>query len=91
MSKFKVGDRVKIYHHRTPLIGVVNHITEDGMIKIDLSEVGYIYHPKQCRKLVKKERRRAWIKLTDYGQIDGWASCERHSPGWVEFIEVKKK
>jgi hypothetical protein len=64
-----------------------------------------LVHPKQCRRLIKKERKRIWVKpapavidivgLNSTAVIQSTESIRQASStpkkGWIEFIEVKKK
>jgi|SRR5271157_2534169 len=96
-SKFKVGDRIRIYGFdsddatlvlaRTVVSVSPNLIETDG---------GEFCHPKQCRRLVKKQRRRVWILEDDLvfdsdGTSDCLLSTEKLHPTDIEFIEVKKR
>jgi hypothetical protein len=62
-------------------------------------DIHYSAHPKQCRKLVKRERRRIWIgmpaleSLGNIGQVitlQIWQDKPKQ-PATIEFIEVRKK
>ena len=113
-SKFKVGDRVKVFvtlqsvPYETP--GTVTAIMSPRLIKVNLDRVettaGKIIgaHPKQCRRLIKKPRRRVWvhgnpkIKLGDAIETAGdllfYISTEpspTYKGAYIEFVEVKKK
>lgn len=112
MSKLNYGNRVAIYSASTPrMTGRIHQwLGEDCLgVTFDkpyLSRQGdmvktLIVHPKQCRLLKKKERRRVWVqyKLHDG---DPWAAdvfdnlivaeesgiCKHDL---VEFVEVRKK
>ncbi len=55
MNKFKVGDRVKIYHK--DYIWIVEIEDIDGDIIVAITDYGSeLFHYKQCRKLVKKKK-----------------------------------
>jgi hypothetical protein len=101
MSAFTVGDRVAVYISGQRMTGTVHEELEFGNLKVrcDIgAPFGYpIVHPKQCRKLKKKARRRVWIHPEGFKAIptDGTYqvaatrvdySCNR----WIEFIEVRK-
>ena len=71
MNRFQleVGDRVAVYSRYQRLIGVVKEVTVQGLICF--AEDGFYslhedspFHPKQCRKLVKRERREWWLLYT---------------------------
>lgn len=49
----------------------------------------YIVHPKQCRRLVKKERKRVWVSFNPNGSLHSTALYPCH--GYTEFVEVRKK
>lgn len=67
MNKFKVGDRVKVYdvcqlsHKTCEDAGIIEQVDEQGALLIKMDTWGtspfnsFYYHPKQCRKLVKKK------------------------------------
>lgn len=105
---FKVGDRVRVYHGWREIEGQVTsiantnlaseliHVTEDGFYSAH--EDGP-FAPEQCRKLVKKERRRVWLIESDIPASKGinyhktiYRWPERHNnDNWIEFIEAKRK
>lgn len=62
-ARFQTGDRIAIYglHSTDPTF--VFKATVDRMIssRVLVTEGGHTVHVKQCRHLVKKERRRYWI------------------------------
>jgi len=50
------------------------------------------FHPKQCRLLKKKERRRIWVDLRiDTGTSPYKVVSDVYNTGFTEFIEVKRK
>lgn len=58
MSKFKIDDRIVVYDlDFDRLIGIVREVNSRNNVKVKLDIGGPIqwYHPKQCRKLVKKK------------------------------------
>lgn len=96
--KFKINDRVAVYNHRGRILGRVDSIT-NGFLDVSAGS-GHAFspHPKQCRLLKKKERRR--IRMSDaYLLTSSFLSgvrtfCLPNEPGhssWIEFVEVKKK
>lgn len=96
--KFKVGDRVAVYPKAFErMTGIIDstHITDYTFMVVKLDErYGsdvYTYHPKQCRRLVKKPRRRVWIFNPDAFDA-GYVSDVSKKPleGYVEFIEALK-
>lgn len=102
-SKFKVGDRVRVYGHsdcaRESFGGVVKEI-HGAWLKV-YSDGGSLVaaHPKQCRKLVKKERRRVWVNRGYLAQLPndpGGYICsvppaKSIETSYVEFIEVRRR
>lgn len=100
--KFKVGDRVAVYFNGTRLTGsVVGYNNEEDSLAV-LKSTATDYdtvsaHPKQCRLLKKKERRRIWIHRDAYfkaqaisREMIGFSREMLHDTD-IEFIEVKKK
>ncbi len=94
-NKFKVGDRVAVYAHTLGrAVGEVSDV--QGLppywLNVQTSTCGVVAHPKQCRKLVKKERRRVWVKFNHvHGMSSLYEARPEHEGDFVEFIEVKKK
>lgn len=92
MSKFTVGQRVAVYDGIVRRVGTVA-ACEGEQIKIAEDECWY--HPKQCRRLVKKPRREwemQWAKavkerITNAEAVHKLAEklrgCTCHS-GWIE-------
>lgn len=95
--EFKVGDRVRVYGARyngtvEPFVATIEHIYQNGSIKVSSDNIMYCeIHPKQCRHLVKKERRRIWVKFHPQGQIYTVECSEPQEEGWIEFVEVRRK
>lgn len=114
MSKFHVGDRVAVYgpawspghegrmvSHKAEVVAVIDACTlhirpADGKL--------YFVHPKQCRRLKKRERRRVWvgqIRVITPKQDLRFMEARFTEPSdyegtadgkpWIEFIEVRKK
>ena len=107
MSKFKVGDRVAVYgtipnHYLSGHKGTVFDPRENGpgiQVKLDGGDVVYYVHPKQCRKLRKKERRKVFIHYCNktvgrvFPDVDSAvrASIRDFSvTEIVQFVEVKR-
>lgn len=103
--KFKVGDRVAVYgavwchqdaEHKIyrGLKMEISKIIDENRITLYFGDEKYCAHPKQCRRLVKKEKRRVWVKVpTDFHpqhRTNGMVSVDPVD-GWDEFVEVKKK
>lgn len=81
--KFKIGDTIAAYNNGTRWVREVLEVRDELIICNADSQ----YHPKQCRILKKKERRRVWI---GDGEV-----CHRAHPHQertcLEFIEVRRK
>jgi hypothetical protein len=103
---FETGDRVNVYGGPNPGWGVggawlgtvydlaVKTNWGNGIsVKSDYDGCGYVVHPKQCYRLVKKPKRRVWVNPKVF--IPGHAPIEQclclSENDWPEFIEVKKK
>lgn len=111
MSKFKVGDRVAVYdngHRQVGVVGQIGDTTGSKNIRVDAVKSQLHspwkfswFHPKQCRRLIKRERRRVFIQEKDVPnneQSDYPDVLVRPTRGttynlgrWVEFIEVVSK
>lgn len=102
MSKFKVGDRVVVYHNASRIVGWLTEITGADSAVFQSDEMSRILvHPKQCRRLIKKKKKEIWVSPdlikfwgSDFrSQLSGnpvcWTETER--PGWIRFIEAKEK
>lgn len=98
---FQVGERVSCAWYDGVFRGEILRIDNTECIQIIFDD-GRVRrsHVRQCRRLIKKPRRRVWVsngmvcKLqeSDDGFSGlGW-SAYRQNPGhdWVEFIEVRK-
>lgn len=97
--KFEIGQRVAVYFWDRRCTGEVISVLPNGSleVKLDSYSSGTSVHPKQCRRLVKKPRRRVWIKwqtmpktLEPLGNVFV-SRLDRSENGWVEFAEVRKK
>lgn len=75
MSKFKVGDRVKVYQQDESRCGEVRYWNGD-LVWVDFDKdtcvvgtserslhkfVGALFNPKQCRHLKNKKRHEIWV------------------------------
>jgi hypothetical protein len=99
MSRFKSGDRVAIYSGTKRWTGTVEQCSADDMLlRVALHPSGTVTgaHPKQCRKLVKKYRRRVWLHCYEDGRVEH--ALKLHTPTCGvpctfcrEFVEVKRK
>lgn len=92
---FKVNERVVVYHGGDRNIGEICQIYDQGTILVDTAEAGRIVaHPKQCRRLVKKIRRKLWIAKSDFRISRGTITPLYEEPMlkklWIEFVECKK-
>jgi hypothetical protein len=98
-SPFQVGDRVRVYGIVVRMFGAGEAIkkvatvtsVDDELLILDDGGDAFYAHPKQCRRLVKKERRRYWLNPNISAHYDGtfWIDNKPHE-GWIEFVEVKK-
>jgi hypothetical protein len=102
-TKFKVGDRVKVYANSCWHIGMVTHVIDDKWVRVDFSNMYYYF--QQCRRLkpkVKKVPREVWLIERQefkpiiseglYGSIiQEWSVVPKGFQGAVLFREVIKK
>jgi hypothetical protein len=78
-------------------VGVVKDISKNKIrVLLDqtpgemgLYENNLVFHPEQCRRLAKKQRRRLWVVLDKYGGPLA-VSVKKCAKG-IEFVEVRKK
>lgn len=106
--EFKTGDRVAVYDAALELFGspaTVQGLLPEGRLYAKLDQPNQLadtprLHSKQCRRLVKKQRRSVWVMETMDGELryGTWAvesktTKELYSDAnrWVEFREVKRK
>lgn len=111
--KLKTGDRVRVFdidptsHIPRTTDGTVARVMigthyEGQVVEVQEDQgvmARIIAHPKSCRRLVKKPRRRVWIFVPHWGtyteQNPAHAypvrPCENHSEDWREFVEVRKR
>lgn len=98
--EFKVGDRVAVYSSKKRFKGTVTSdvITSAGLIQIKFDD-GYLwdFFPQQCRRLIKKQRRRVWVhkEVIDNEDISDdvtfdFNQIKINQYDWIEFIKVKK-
>lgn len=92
MSKFKVGEKVVVYDFSGRFTGTLTEgPNENGSFFVSSHERGPRWvHEKQCRKLVKKERRRVFLTETQARYYSVRASAEQ-TPNTIEFVEVRKR
>lgn len=95
-TPFKVGDRVAVYSGRGRFVGTVETVMNTILeVRLD-GRVGQ-FHSHQCRRLVKKPRRRVWIaesNLVDSINSGLGVPAYRTRPGFsdqIEFVEVRRK
>lgn len=106
--KLKVGDRVifagatvggSIFYvpHKSTVIDVNPIPTAKEMIEIkaDNDNLNVVVHEMQCRRLIKKPRRRVWIAEAYIGSPDFAVKYTdpniQNGLDWVEFVEIRKK
>lgn len=76
-ESFKAGDRIRVYGHNLipSLDGIVlRDVFHDGFLNVrpdEQKDVVISAHSKQCRRLVKKERKEWWIIRWPEGDSDG--------------------
>lgn len=91
-NKFHKGTRVIAYDGSETFKGIITAVTPDNRVEIEVDDgLKYFwFHIKQCRRLIKKERRRLTVSRPIVGNL--FQSLIDLEPGEVvEFIEVKKK
>lgn len=100
---FKVGDRVAVYSEGlglagrpTRTIGAINRVEGDA-VRVDLGVDFLWFHPKQCRKLVKKERRRIYAIVEEKDYHSGLATLGAKAltgqfkiGEHIEFVEARR-
>lgn len=104
MSKFQVGDRVRVYHRHTSFTGKVDAIDEKSGALYVIEDGHYSchnlspFHLKQCRKLKKKKRREIWVSTQiEQSDFDSSARCSHMTlkeppvKGWLRFVEAPEK
>ena len=109
MTKFQVGDRVAVYGHAlcgySRTVGIVKVVHEsfvalqEPWLDIDTKDhQGIGADPKQCRKLVKKARRRVFVLRDELDNPDFNFTAAKaklepqlNKVNWVEFVEVRRK
>lgn len=96
-EKLKVGDRVALYCGGRVVTNITAVFSSDGTVRTDHSGASVV-HPKQCRRLVKKPRRRVWVSVKSAPGIwpevifeDPTKSDHYDAIEWTEFAEVKGK
>lgn len=98
-DKFPIGTRVRVYATLNGAVaetkGSVTRIrTTDGMLYVNLDgrRGEIVAHPMQCRKLVKKERRRIWLMKSHIEMRAYWTLTLPEKPDdYIEFVEARRK
>lgn len=103
---FQVGERVRVHDVCQETgklcsdVGTIREIGMDGALFIDCKfwQSHIPFNPKQCRRLVKKERRRVWLKPFDVNYSDKYPprigsidAALGPFEDYVEFVEVRRK
>lgn len=104
VSNFKRGDRVSVVGGICNTeedecletdIYKVSRVREDGAVILtdeDGERLVGMAHPRQCRRLVKRERRRVWVRWAENElSIDDVSGPKFLDGVPVEFVEVKAK
>jgi hypothetical protein len=102
----EAGDRVRVYDNDGGHRGTVQYWNGESVwVKFDSDDrpigdqmvvTGGLRHPKQCRRLVKRERRRVWVALNKRNEIMSYMRI-RPAADWqpqyvcVEFVEVPRR
>lgn len=111
MSKFKVGEKIRVYigvntddydfleeEFKPYVDDLVTEIRRDSLMKIGLYENWF--HPKQCRRLIpKKKRRSVWVNpncdlilaIEQNHHFAKYILSTEAKHDWIEFREVVKK
>lgn len=93
---FEVGDRVAVYDggkRKTGKVSAVDEMFGTLGVDYDLPDRRCFVHPKQCRRLVKRERRRALLSMSKDGEwsVDAFTG-EFPKPGvQIHLVEVKAR
>lgn len=96
---FEPEDRVAIYNKNMRTHGRIIRVDNNSvLISDDVKDEMIWVHKKQVRRLVKKGRRRFWIKCDSalYKEDCVWSTDITNRKyaareGWLEVVEVKKK
>lgn len=96
---FKKGDRVALYNNGVRSLCTVKHVNDHGSLILNdangnciCSNEGFakLFHPKQCRRLKKKKKRRVvWVNHGVFGnqEMSGMRLIDPEKPGWSKFVE----
>lgn len=102
MSKFSVGQKVAFYYRDGRCVGRIVDVDESQhLLEINDGEGGgHWLHEKQCRRLVKKERKRWWINTAPITVVENgkvimslseYPITSVPQENWIEVVEVGKK
>lgn len=112
-TPFKVGDRVRVHGNsqtgaieevpydgwKARVVRVFNQFAiQVEPLNLKTDETSFTVFIKQCRRLIKKPRRRVWLNENalrpDRNNEGGWSVCfekpKVYLSDWVEFIEARK-
>lgn len=94
--KFKAGDRVRVYGVNGVHTGEVSFVADNNQSLTVLSDGVHCsndYHPKQCRRLIKRPIRRVWVhpRILIYPSraLVGCPLSDDPVDGFIEFREVR--
>jgi hypothetical protein len=69
MNKFKVGDKITAYSFHKIYKGIVVRV-EGAMVYLDVCGAEFVYHYKQCRKLIPKPKpEEFWVTVLKNGTM----------------------
>lgn len=101
--KFKIGQRIAIYgFDKEDAAKVFKHRVGGGddQAGLLLTDGGFWVHPKQCRRLFKKPRKRVFVHFSYFIENERSFDSEHvirkteppmHAPDWIELVEVREK
>ena len=96
MKELNIGQRVSVTLEDGDIYrGVVHRIMPYGnlMLKTDDAPIMFpVVHPKQCRRLIARKRRRVWIHVLDSSGVVPTHALIKYEPDdeRIEFVEVRK-
>ncbi len=103
MNKFQAGDKIVVYADGGRYYGQVASVSSYGdkvlHVKLEGLDDKICAHPKQCRRLKKKQGLRVWVNYYNDNDLGyAWRSKEEadrcqdpERRECIEFIEVKRK
>lgn len=92
MTKFKIGDRVAVYHYGDRYTAIVKNTPDSGKMVVHVcgSVREFFVHEKQCRRLTPaKPKRRIWLHESERHVLNHPPLLEPYH--YTEFVEVRKK